>query len=144
MNDKSQPQRTPRTRPVSVVVIAVLLLAEALGVLYYALVYALQLGTPGPLSMGGRLFMLGLIVAAGIWQCSVAWNLFRGRAWTRAAAITWQLIQVIVAIPFFGVGGALTGTLLLLPAAAIIVLLFDPRTTAFFGDRQSGSTAARS
>lgn len=144
MNEKSQTPQTTGPRPASVVVIAVLLLAEALGVLYYALTYALQLGTPGPLSMGGRLFMLGLVVAAGIWQCSVAWNLFKGRAWTRAAAISWQLVQVIVAIPFFGVGGALMGTMLLLPAAAIIILLFDPRTTAFFGDRNSGSTAARS
>lgn len=143
MNAEIKPQQTPHTRPVSVVVIAVLLVAEALAVFYYALNYSLQLGTPGPLSMGGRLFMLGLILAAGIWQLAVAWNLFQGRAWTRAAAIFWQLIQIIVAIPFFGVGGALMGTVLLVPAATIMLLLFDPRTTAYFGDRQPGNTTTR-
>ena len=116
-------------------VISAVLAIEGLAVLTYALAYALQLGEAGVLGMGARIFMLVLIIAAGAWQLFVAYSFFAGRAWTRAAALMWQVFQIILAIPYFQTGDVLMAWLWLVPAALIIVLLFDPRTTAFLGDR---------
>jgi hypothetical protein len=122
-------------RPISVLLISGLLVLEGLAVLFYALTYAMALGQAGALGMGARIFMLVLIVAAGAWQLLVAHHFHRARAWTRAAALMWQVFQIILAIPYFQTGDALLAWLWLIPAAVIIVLLFDPRTTAFLGDR---------
>lgn len=122
-------------RPISVLLISVLLVLEGLAVLAYALTYALSLGQAGELGMGARIFMLVLIIAAGAWQLLVAHHFFRARPWTRAAALMWQIFQIILAIPYFQSGDAVVAWLWLVPAALIVVLLFDPRTTAFLGDR---------
>lgn len=124
-------------RPLSIVVVSVLLLLESLATLGAAVWYATTLSGDGPVSLGGRIFMLVLIIAASVWQANVAMHVFRGHAWTRAAAIVWQVFQVIFAVSFLGAGGfgLALGVALLVPAAAIIVLTFDPRATAYFGDR---------
>lgn len=136
----NQPESKParpaiQRRPISVLVISALLVLEGMAVLLYALTYALQLGRPEVLGLSARIFMLVLVAAAGAWQLLVAHHFFRARAWTRAAALVWQVFQIILAIPYFQSGDALVAWLWLLPAAIIIVLLFDPRTTAFLGDR---------
>ncbi|QXQ11475.1 hypothetical protein [Paeniglutamicibacter sp. Y32M11] len=133
---------SPQHRPFSVWVVTVLLLLEGLAVLGYALSYALQLGAAGALGMGARIFMLVLIVIAGTWQLLVAHHFFRGRAWTRAAVLFWQVFQIILAIPYFQSGDALMAWAWLVPAAAITVLLFDPRVTAFLGDRPGTQSPA--
>ncbi|MDO5744298.1 MAG: hypothetical protein Q4P23_07495 [Micrococcaceae bacterium] len=138
--EPSRPAMKPR--PVSVLVISALLAIEGLAVLAYALAYAVQLGEAGVLGMGARIFMLVLIVAAGAWQLFVGYSFFRARAWTRAAALMWQVFQIILAIPYFQTGDALMAWLWLVPAALIIVLLFDPRTTAFLGDRPSAESSS--
>ncbi|MDN5756692.1 MAG: hypothetical protein L0H47_11840, partial [Micrococcaceae bacterium] len=126
-----------RRRPPSIVVVAMLLLLEAVAALGAAAWYATSLGEPGPLSMGGRIFMLVLILGAAAWQANVGVQVFKGNAWTRAAAVVWQVFQVIFAVSFLGSGGwsLVLGLTLLIPAAAIILLIFDPKATAFFGDR---------
>lgn len=121
--------------------ICALLVLEGAAVLFYGLSYALQLGDAGALGMGARLFMLVLILAAGVWQLLVAHFFFRGRAWTRAAALFWQVFQIILAFPYFQTGDALMAWLWLVPAAVVMVLLFDPRTTGFLGDRPSEGRA---
>lgn len=131
------PEPSHKHRPPSVLLISALLVLEAAAVLFYGVTYAVQLGDAGALGMGARLFMLVLIFAAGAWQLLVAHYFFRGRAWTRAAALFWQVFQIILAFPYFQTGDALMAWLWLIPAAAVMVLLFDPRTTGFLGDRRS-------
>src|SRR6185312_11049032 len=135
--DPPHPRAPGPGRPRSIVVVSVLLLLEALATLGAAAWYSTSLVADGPVSLGGRIFMLVLIIAASVWQANVAIQVFKGHAWTRAAAIVWQVFQVIFAVSFLGAGGwALAlGIGLLVPAALIIVLTFDPRATAFFGDR---------
>lgn len=108
---------------------------EAIAVLVYAANYLLHLSDEGNLNMGGRIFMLVLCVAAGAWQVSVSLNFFKGRAFTRAPIIVWQLFQLILSFsfmqgPFVGVAIAA-----IVVAAVTIVMLFAPKTTAFLGDR---------
>lgn len=132
-------QTAPLPRPASIVAIAGLLALEAVGVLAAAGWYLSSLGAPGPVPLGGRIFMLALLVGAAVWQAAVALNVFRGRPWTRAAALVWQVFQVIFAVPLIGGATTPVGVGLLVPAGAIIVLLFDPRVTAYFGDRAERS-----
>ncbi|MDQ0095355.1 hypothetical protein [Paeniglutamicibacter psychrophenolicus] len=122
-------------RPISVLLISALLVLEGLAVLAYALTYALSLGQTGELGMGARIFMLVLIIAAGAWQLLVAHHFFRARAWTRAAVLVWQVFQIILALQIAMPVDVLVAWLWLVPAAVVVVLLFDPRTTAFLGDR---------
>lgn len=130
-------------RPISVLLICALMVLEGAAVLFYGVTYAMQLADAGVLGMGARLFMLVLILAAGIWQLTVAHFFFRGKAWTRAAALFWQLFQIILAIPYFQTDTWLMAWLWLIPAAAVVVLLFDPRTTAFLGDRPSANQGSQ-
>ena len=131
----------PMRRPVSVLLISALLVLEGAAVLAYGVGYAMQLGAPGTLGLGARLFMLALVLAAGAWQLLVAHFFFRGRAWTRAAVLVWQVFQIILAFQFVMPGNALMAWLWLVPAAVVTVLLFDPRTTGFLGDRPSAGRA---
>lgn len=147
MSSPSSPTLPPndpapvRRRPPSIVVVAALLLLEAVAALGVAAWYATSLGEPGPLPMGGRIFMLVLILGAAAWQANIGVQVFKGHAWTRAAAVVWQVFQVIFAVSFLGGGGwnLVLGFTLLIPAAAIILLIFDPKATAFFGDRSPQS-----
>lgn len=129
-------------RPISVLVISLLLVLEGLAVLANAGFYAMQLGQDGSLGMGARIFMLLLITAAGAWQLLVAHHFFRARAWTRAAVLLWQVFQIILALQLAMPVNVLMAWLWLVPAALVIVLLFDPRTTAFLGDRPAADPGA--
>lgn len=126
-------------RPLSVLLISAVLVLEGAAVLAYGVSYAVQLGDAGLLGLGARLFMLVLILAAGLWQLAVAHFFFRGRAWTRAAALFWQVFQIILAIPYFQTDAWVMAWVWLVPAALVMVLLFDPRTTRFLGDRPSAN-----
>lgn len=125
-----------KARPTSIVLVAALLLLEAAGTLCAAAWYATSLGEPGPLPVAGRVFMFVLILGAAAWQINVGIHAFKGQAWTRAAAVVWQIFQIIFAVQFLGGGWSLAlGLALLVPAAAIVILIFDPKATSFFGDR---------
>lgn len=127
--------QTPATRPATVMVVAALVLIEALAVLGYAVYYLMHLGDAGELNIGGRIFMLVLCVGAAAWQLSVAVNFFRGRAWTRAAIIVWQLFQVIMAVTYLQTSMFVIALVALLIAGGALILLFAPATTAYLGDR---------
>lgn len=137
VDQPATPARRPR--PFSVVLISALLVLEGLAVLAYGINYASQLGDVGVLNLGARLFMLVIILIGGIWQLTVAHFFFRGKAWTRAAALFWQLFQIILAIPYLQTEASLFAWVWLLSAAIIVVFLFDPRTTGFLGDRPAAN-----
>lgn len=125
-------------RPTSVIAVAALVMFEALAVLAYAINYGIHLTSDGVVNMGGRIFMLALCLFLASWQGSVAINFFRGRAYTRAPIIVWQLFQLILSVSFFQsdmpivVSAAVVSIIV---AGAIVVLLFAPKTTEFLGDR---------
>lgn len=62
---------------------------------------------------------------AAIWLIAIVFAFWRGRQWSRAAALTWQVLQIAVAIGAFqGIFAQPTiGWALLLPAIAVIILL---------------------
>ena len=125
-------------RPVSAIVVATMVMIEALAVLVYAVSYLANLSAGGTVNIGGQIFMLILCLLVAIWQGSVAINFYKGKAFTRAPIIVWQLFQLILSISF------LSTDILLVKLAAVlsrviagvcIVMLFAPKTTVFLGDR---------
>lgn len=126
-------------RTLSVKIVAALVLVEALAVLAYGVNYLIHITDPGVLTMPGRIFMVVLCLAGGIWQGWVAYSFFQGRAWTRAAIVAWQLFQVILATSYFQTELVGLAVLAFFVAAGALILLFAPQTTAFLGDRKGDS-----
>ncbi|MGO2053446.1 hypothetical protein ACT3UD_13685 [Glutamicibacter sp. 287] len=123
------------SRPPSVLAVSALTMLEAVAVLVYAVNYLMHLADAGDLNMGGRIFMLVLCFAAGAWQISVSFNFFKGKAFTRAPIIVWQLFQLILSFSFLQ--GPFSGIAIaaIVIAGIIVVMLFAPKTTVFLGDR---------
>ena len=122
-------------RPASVKIVAAITAVEALAVLAYAIGYLASIGSEGVVNLAGRIFMVVLCVLLGIWQASVAVNFYRGRAYTRAPIIVWQLFQLILSFSFMAAPYTAVAIIAIVLAAAGVLMLFAPRTTAFLGDR---------
>ncbi|MDR2254613.1 MAG: hypothetical protein LBE25_01175 [Arthrobacter sp.] len=118
-------------RPWTVMITSLIMALEAVIVLWGALNFVFTLRAPGPLNVGGRLFLVVLMVGAAAFAASVAAKHLAGRAWTRAAVVVWQLFQVILSGQFLGGGAPVLGVVLLVPAAVALVLVFAPATRRF-------------
>lgn len=122
-----RPERSPFVK-----VLAILLFAECalLAAATAYLVVELFIATPS--SLASALALLVLAAIAAIWLGVIAVNVLRGRAWTRGAAIVWQVLQAAIAIGCFQ--GAFAqpdlGWVLLIPAIVVFVLLFTPSVVA--------------
>jgi hypothetical protein len=94
------------------------------------LVVELLTETPG--SVGGAFALLGLSALAAVWVSFIAYNLPRRRSWTRGGALTWQFVQIMVAIGAFqGVYARPdVGWALLAPSLLVIALLFTRAVVA--------------
>ncbi|MBD7995385.1 hypothetical protein H9639_08765 [Arthrobacter sp. Sa2CUA1] len=110
---------------------SVVLVLEALGLLGVAAWYVYNLLTATATSLGGAIFSLILIVAIAVWLLVVGHFLFRGMRWTRAAALVWQLFMIVIAVPTIQGGVVLAGLVLLLPAAAVLLLIFTKPVIAW-------------
>jgi len=117
-------------RPPAVVVVALVLLLQGLGVLAAAAGFGLQIGT-GSLNLGAQVFLVVLTAAAGLWIGTVGLGLWRGRPWVRAATVVIEMFAVILSISFFSAGNVLMGMLFLLPAAVALVLMFSRKVASY-------------
>jgi uncharacterized membrane-anchored protein len=95
-----------------------------LGVGAVVLVVALLTTRPDSVASAIALIVLVVVLAGGL--ALVALNTLRARPWIRGAALTWQLLQIAIAAASFGglVPRPDIAWLLLIPAVAVIVLLF--------------------
>jgi hypothetical protein len=78
------------------------------------------------------LAICALIAAVGLGL--VARAALRGRPWIRGATICWQVLQVLLAVSILQTAAAsapLYATLLIVPAAVIVILLFTPTVIAW-------------
>ena len=112
---------------------------EALGLLAFAGWYGYGLATSTPLSMGGAVFTMLFAVAVAVWLLVVGHFFFRGYRWTRAAAVVWQFFVVIIAVPTLQAGLTIAGLAMLLPAAAVLLLLFTKPVLAHTNRMTDGS-----
>jgi hypothetical protein len=125
-----------------VIIVALVVLAEATALLTAAGWYGYQLVSGSPvLSFWGALFTLVLLLAFAAWLYAVALFLFRGYRWTRAAALVAQLFVLTIGFPTLTGGLLLAGLAMLLPAVTAIVLLFQNKVISY-ASRTGGSTPA--
>ena len=115
-------------RPILLVALSVVLAAEALlatGVTVW-LVVELLTATPDSFASAVVILLLAAGLACALWAMVV--GLLRRQTWVRGAALTWQLLQIAVAIGCFqGVFAVPSlGWALLIPAAIAILLLMSP------------------
>lgn len=111
--------------------IAILAL-EALALWTFSAWWVLELLVATPNSVGASLALLALTVVAALWVSAITVGALRGRPWIRGAAVTWQLVQVMIAIGCFqGIYARPdVGWALLLPSIIVLVLVFNPRVVA--------------
>lgn len=129
MNERlSEPSADDSGRRFSraVLTLVALLAIEALGLAALAVVLLVDLITGGPSSYLAAIALFVLTAAAAAGVGAIAVNALRGSSWIRGAAVTVQVLQLTVAIGSFqGVfARPEVGWLLLVPAVAILVLLF--------------------
>ena len=115
-----------RTRSRQVIVLSALIFLEAALVVGATAFLIFELLTVTPQSLGSALALTVLTAIAAVWVIAIALGMLRGRAWSRGAAIVWQVLQLAVAVGAFQ--GAFArpevGWLLLVPAVLALVLLF--------------------
>jgi hypothetical protein len=119
-------------RPVLLIILGLLLLAEALVVLAVGAWQVGQLLQAPPEVYASSIALIVLVLATGLWVLFTAIGVFRLRPWTRGAALTWQVLQVIVAICCFqGIFASPDdGWPLLIAGVLGIALLLSPSVVA--------------
>ena len=121
----------PAARPAGVAVIALILVLEALGLLAAAGWYLYGLLNSTPTSLGGAIFTMVFLAVLAIGLLVVGHRLFGGYRWTRSAALVFQLFVIVIAVPTLSAGIIQVGLVLLIPAAAVVLLLFTKPVIAF-------------
>jgi hypothetical protein len=116
-----------RTKSRQVVVLSALIFAEAALVGGATAFLVFELLTVTPDSLASALALTVLTALAAVWVTAIGIGVLRGRAWSRGAAIVWQVMQIAVAVGAFRgtFARAEVGWLLLVPALAALVLLFS-------------------
>lgn len=127
-NEPSAPAR----RPLGLWVVICLLTAEFVILAVAVVVLVVDLLTVRPTSYASAVALLVLTLLATLWLGAVVLGALRGRAWIRAAAITWQVLQVAVGVGALGGTTAVPGLgwALVVPAVVVVVLLLTPRVVA--------------
>jgi hypothetical protein len=129
-------------RPLAVVVLSLIVAAEATALLVAAGWYVVQLTTGAPvLSFWGAVFTLVLLLAFSAWLFAVALFLLRGFRWPRAGALVAQVFVLAIGFPTFTGGYPAAGVAMLVPAATALVLLFR-KSVISYGSRAGGAPPA--
>ena len=105
---------------------------EALALWALTAWWVLELLIDTPNSMGGALALLALTAVAAVWLSAITVGTLRGRPWIRGAAVTWQLVQIMIAVGCFqGIYARPdVGWALLAPSILVLVLVFTPKVVA--------------
>lgn len=119
-------------RPALLLVLVLLMALECAALVAIAFFLVVELLVSRPDSIATAIALLLLDVLAAAWVGTMAVHTLRGRSWIRSGAITWQILQIAIGIGSFQAPFSRPdiGWLLILPAAAVIVLLFTPSVIA--------------
>lgn len=111
-----------------VVVLSVVIFAECALLAAASIYLIVETLVATPASLASAVALTVLTVIAAIWLAVIGVGLLRGNAWTRGGIVTWQVLQVAVAIGCFQGYFARpdVGWLLLIPALLALGLLFTP------------------
>ena len=111
-----------RARPRAATGAGALLLLEGLGMIGVAVWLAISaLGDPVE-HIGGGLFLAVLAAGSALFLAAAGKAMLDGRAWSRAAAIVWAVLQLGVALGTFDGGEGPVGLALILAGLSIAML----------------------
>lgn len=147
MSERSEPnQDAVHRRSGPFAVMAIILAAEAALLWGVALWLVFELVTEEPASLASALAILVLTVVAALWVSAITAGTMRRRSWIRGAALTWQLVQLALAIGCFQglYARADLGWALLVPSLVVIVLLFTPTVVAATATGSAAGDTTRS
>ena len=118
----------PQVRPRALVALAAVIFFECAVLVVVAGFLAFELFADKPTSYLSAVAILILAVVAAGWVFVIGMGALRARSWIRAAALTWQVLQLAVALGSFQGLFARddVGWVLLVPAVIVLVLLFTP------------------
>ena len=124
------PEHAERS-PVLLILLAVLLFAEAALMIVVVGWLLLQLVSAKPDSIAGGVAIVVLAVIGALWVLLAGIGAARGRSWMRGAAISWQLVQAAVALGCFQglYAEPALGWALLMPALVCVALVVSPPVT---------------
>ena len=125
----STPSRDVRPREIAVLAGIVLLEALVLAVAGLRLVWTLLFEQP--LTVGGTVFLVLVLLGGALWLLHVGRGLWRGFRWPRAAALVVQLFVLVLALPLLQAGQWVLGLVLAAPAVVVLLLLFRPAVLAW-------------
>lgn len=80
-----------------------------------------------PTSLLSALFLIGLLIAAGLWSINIVAGLLRQLRWAHTPAMVFQLLIASIGVASFAgeFGDFIIGGLLLIPATVVFILLFS-------------------
>ncbi len=116
------------TRSPLLLVLAVVLGIEALGVSGYTVWFGAQLFVAETGTLSGALFLLGLFILCSAWLWVMLVGLIRVRPGVRAPAVVWQTTQAVVGISMINAEGDwwIVAVVMIVLALGGGVLLFTP------------------
>ncbi|MGX5358753.1 hypothetical protein [Kocuria sp. KH4] len=122
---------SPGVRPREIAVLAGTVLLEALALAVAGLRLVWTLLFEQPLTVGGTVFLVLVLLGGALWLLHVGRGLWRGFRWPRAAALVVQLFVLVLALPLLQAGQWAIGLVLAAPAVVVLLLLFRPAVLAW-------------
>lgn len=117
---------TTGSRPALLVVLGVLLYAEAVALAGLSVYLLIELLTARPDSYASAVAIVILALLATVFLFVLATHALRGRYWIRGATVTWQVLQILMGV--VSLQGEFAkpdiAWLLIIPAVIILVVLF--------------------
>jgi hypothetical protein len=113
-------------RSPAVVLLAVLVGLEALGMVGITVLLVVDLLTSTPASFASAVALIALSALAAVFLGAIVRGILRGRSWVRPAAVTWQILQIAVGVGSLQGADARqdVGWGLIVPSLVVLVLLF--------------------
>ncbi len=129
---------SPKLARAVLTIVFVLVGLEALLVVGAFAWLLVQLVTTHPVSLGGGIAIVVLAAIAAAWLIATAIGVLRARSWARGSAITWQVLQLALAIGCFQglYAEPSVGWPLLIPALVAGFLALSKPMTEALGRRE--------
>ncbi|MEX5269084.1 hypothetical protein [Kocuria sabuli] len=122
---------SPGARPREIAVLVGVVLLEALALAAAGLRLVWTLLFEQPLTVGGTVFLVLVLLGGALWLLHVGRGLWRGFRWPRAAALVVQLFLLVLALPLLQAGQWGLGLVPAVPAVVVLLLLFRPAVLAW-------------
>lgn len=117
-------------RPLAIWIVYLILFLQGAAVILFTIGSVLT-SEAAVLDTAGQIALVVLYLLAGVVLMILGFRIFLGAAGARTPTMVLQLLLVILSFSFFAGGTPLVGVIFLVPAAAVLVLLFTPASQSW-------------